>query len=429
MAKAYMIAATSSGCGKTTLTMGILRALTRRGIAVQPCKTGPDYIDTQYHHIASGRPSYNLDVWMNGIEGTRAICHQLCSCPDVDTVLVEGAMGMYDGANGMRGSCGELAELLHLPVILVVNARSMAHSLAPLLYGYTHYRSETRIAGVILNNVGSDRHLAMLHKAAAEVGVTVLGHLPRLPELQAPSRHLGLDISQREQIDNLANRVADAVEAHIDLSLFCPGAKANHRPTPPASHMMPRGNMNIYVARDDAFNFIYQESLERLSLLGQVHFFSPLADEGVPADADVVYLPGGYPEFYLPQLAASLRTQQSLHHTRARILAECGGMMYLGRHIDEYAMAGLLPLDTTMRDMRLHLGYRQATLPDGTQLRGHEFHYSHIQRADITSALTLSNAEGQPVDTALYISDKVCASYTHWSPVSLVALVQHLTNM
>lgn len=202
-----LIAGISSGSGKTTVTIGLLRALSRKGVRVQPFKCGPDYIDPQYHAIASGRDSVNLDPWMNGPEHVRGTFRHYAGEADVN--IIEGVMGLYDGTNGLQGSSAEVAELLDVPVVLVVNTRSMAHSLAPLLHGYLHYRPQTRIAGVILGQVGSERHEAMLLEAAREVGMPVLGVLPRLPELYAPSRHLGLDISQRERISELADRVAD----------------------------------------------------------------------------------------------------------------------------------------------------------------------------------------------------------------------------
>lgn len=207
MKNAILIAAASSGSGKTTLTIGLLRAFRNRGLRVQPFKCGPDYIDPQYHQIACGVDSVNLDIWMSGREHVRELFGHYSL--DADISIVEGVMGLYDGADGMAGSSAEVAELLDIPVVLVVNARSMAHSIAPLLQGYLSYRPATRIAGVILNNVGSPRHEEMLRQAAREVGMPVLGVLPRMKELYVPSRHLGLDLSEREKISKLAQSVAD----------------------------------------------------------------------------------------------------------------------------------------------------------------------------------------------------------------------------
>lgn len=207
MKNAFLIAAASSGSGKTTLTIGLLRALKNMGMKVQPFKCGPDYIDPQYHQIACGEDSVNLDTWMAGPEHVKEIFERYST--QTDLCIVEGVMGLYDGADGMKGSSAEVAELLDIPVVLVLNCKSMAHSVAPLLKGYLTYRPQTKIAGVILNNVGSSRHEEMLLQAAQEVGMPVLGVLHRMKELYAPSRHLGLDLSERERISDLAQRVAE----------------------------------------------------------------------------------------------------------------------------------------------------------------------------------------------------------------------------
>lgn len=427
---AYLIAAASSGSGKTTLTMGILRALARRGLAVQPCKCGPDYIDTQYHHIACGRASYNIDPWMH--LGRKAAAR-------ADLALIEGCMGLFDGADGPVGSNAEVAERLGVPVILVVNARSMAHSAAPLLYGYLHYRPTLRYAGVIFNNVGSPRHAQMLRRAAGEVGFPVLACIPRRAELSMPSRHLGLDLSERNRISRLADLAADEVERQLDWAALglpegpagraeadAPGADSA---SAGAGAEGRAGLPLICVARDEAFNFIYQETLDCLQRLGRLHFFSPLANEPVPREADYVYLPGGYPEFFLPRLAESRATMESLRLTAARILAECGGMMYLGRSIDGAPMTGLLPFGTTMQGARLHLGYRKLRLPGGAELRGHEFHYSSILPGEPAACCTTPflDAQERPVDTCLFRSGRIIASYVHWSPEAIVELLTDKT--
>ncbi|MBQ7181029.1 MAG: cobyrinate a,c-diamide synthase [Bacteroidaceae bacterium] len=438
---AYLIAAASSGSGKTTLTMGILRALARRGIPVQPCKCGPDYIDTQYHHIACGRASYNIDPWMH--LGDEAATSQALT-------VIEGCMGLFDGAIGPVGSNAEVAERLGVSIILVVNARSMAHSAAPLLYGYLHYRPTLRYAGVIFNNVGSPRHAQMLRRAADEVGFTVLACIPRRQELSMPSRHLGLDLSERNRISLLADLAADEVERQLDWAALglpekqenraeadasgagspCRNEDAERLGTPAVHAEAEKAEASerrplICVARDEAFNFIYQETLDRLQRLGRLHFFSPLANEPVPRQADFVYLPGGYPEFFLQRLAESRTTMESLRLTEARILAECGGMMYLGRSIDGASMTGLLPFGTTMQGARLHLGYRTIRLPDGAELRGHEFHYSSILPCEPAACCTTPflDAHERPVETCLFHSGRIIASYVHWSPEAIVELL------
>lgn len=422
MKHAFLIAAASSGSGKTTLTFGLLRALQARGLKVQPFKCGPDFIDPQYHAIACGTPSVNLDTWMNGSDSVRRVFAHFSSQCDVS--VCEGVMGLYDGADRMKGSCAEVAELLHLPVILVLDARSMAYSAAPLLYGYRHFREETNIAGVIFNKVGSERHYDMLRQAAEAVGMPCLGYLPRSRDMYSPSRHLGLDLSERGRIDDLASEVAGQIVEHVDLDALLRIAEVGESLPPSAGIFLHEGESctgdssaakpsagTIYVARDDAFSFIYHETVCRLSTLGRVRFFSPLANEAVGEDAAAVYIPGGYPEFFLPQLAASTVTMQSLRQSKAPIVAECGGMMYLSQGIDEHGMTGLLPFSTTMRDARLHLGYRTFQLGE-VELRGHEFHYSDYCQPTPPS----------PV----YHEGRLWASYIHFSPSSLQRIVAHM---
>ena len=338
---------------------------------------------------------------------------------DADICIVEGVMGLYDGADGIKGSSAEVAEILGIPVILVINARSMAHSIAPILKGYLTYRPATRIAGVIFNNVGSSRHEKILRQAAAEVGMPVIGAIPRMKELYAPSRHLGLDISETEKISQLAEKVAEIInneQLTINKEQLiinnCQPSTLNFNTDSKLSTLNYKLS-EIYIARDAAFNFLYRQTIDYLRSQGEVHFFSPLANETVPQDASLVLLPGGYPEFFLPQLSKSHATMESLRQTRARIWAECGGMMYLSEGIDDTNMTGLLPFRTTMQGARLHLGYR-SMMVNGKELRGHEFHYSSIMGTPPSSDIQIFDAQGQPVETEFYIYDKIYAGYTHW---------------
>ena len=412
MKKAFLIAAASSGSGKTTLTIGLLRALRNKGYKVQPFKCGPDYIDPLYHRIASGRDSVNLDTWMQSEQNVQKAFQHYSQ--DADICIVEGVMGLYDGADGIKGSSAEVAEILGIPVILVINARSMAHSIAPILKGYLTYRPATRIAGVIFNNVGSSRHEKILRQAAAEVGMPVIGAIPRMKELYAPSRHLGLDISETEKISQLAEKVAEIINNeqltinNEQLTINCQLSTVNYQLSTVNSK-----KFQIFIARDAAFNFLYRQTVDYLRSQGEVHYFSPLANETVPQDASLVLLPGGYPEFFLPQLSKSHATMESLRQTKARIWAECGGMMYLSEGIDDTDMAGLLPFRTTMQGARLHLGYRMMKI-SGKELRGHEFHYSSIMGTPPPSDIQLYDAQENPVDTGFYIQGNVYAGYTHW---------------
>ena len=406
MKKAFLIAAASSGSGKTTLTIGLLRALRNKGYKVQPFKCGPDYIDPLYHRIACDRDSVNLDTWMQSEQDVKQVFQRYSQ--DADICIVEGVMGLYDGADGIRGSSAEVAELLGIPVVLVINARSMAHSIAPILKGYLTYRPATQIAGVIFNNVGSPRHEQMLRRAAEEVGMPVIGAVPRMKELYSPSRHLGLDISETERINQLAEKVAEVINnEQLIINNSNNSSTASKLPT-----LNPKLSQ-IFVAHDAAFNFMYRQTIDFLRERGEVHFFSPLANETVPQDADLVFLPGGYPEFFQPQLSESRATMESLRQTRARIWAECGGMMYLSEGIDDTDMTGLLPFRTTMQGARLHLGYRSMMIGDRA-FRGHEFHYSSIMGTPPSSDIQLLDAQGQPVDTGFYIHGNIYAGYTHW---------------
>ena len=412
MKKAFLIAAASSGSGKTTLTIGLLRALRNKGYKVQPFKCGPDYIDPLYHRIASGRDSVNLDTWMQSEQNVQKAFQHYSQ--DADICIVEGVMGLYDGADGIKGSSAEVAEILGIPVILVINARSMAHSIAPILKGYLTYRPATRIAGVIFNNVGSSRHEKILRQAAAEVGMPVIGAIPRMKELYAPSRHLGLDISETEKISQLAEKVAEIIN-NEQLTINCQLSTVNCQLSTINCQLSTINSKKsqIFIAYDAAFNFLYRQTTDYLRSQGEVHFFSPLANETVPQDASLILLPGGYPEFFLPQLSKSHATMDSLRQTKARIWAECGGMMYLSQGIDDTDMAGLLPFRTTMQDARLHLGYRMMKI-SGKELRGHEFHYSSIMGTPPPSDIQLYDAQGNPVDTGFYIQGNVYAGYTHW---------------
>lgn len=410
----FLIGAASSGSGKTTFTLGLLRALRRRGQAVAPFKCGPDYIDPQYHRLAAGRESVNLDGYLASERHLKALYARHAAT--ADTALVEGVMGLFDGWRADRGSSAELAQRLALPVVLVVDARSTAYSVAPLLYGYRRFRRGVELAGVVFNRVASQSHYRFLEEAARDAGVEPLGCLPRDDSFAAPSRHLGLSLENLAAFDPAIDRLADAVEAHVDLDRLL---ELSLRPFRPAKEpAIRRGALRIAVARDEAFNFLYRANLDRLEELGEVTFFSPLRDRTLP-EADFVYLPGGYPEFHLAELARNTELRRAVGdfaRSGGRMLAECGGMMYLCRAIrsergESYPMCGVLPLEATMEGMRLHLGYREIRL-GGRTLRGHEFHYSHTQ-GEYPSIARQFTARGEEVATPLYRYENVIAGYTH----------------
>lgn len=422
----FLIGAPQSGGGKTTFTMGLLRALQRRGCVVQPFKCGPDYIDPMYHQWACGRISVNLDRWLQSEKHLQHVFARYAN--EADVCVTEGVMGLFDGFDRMRGSSAEIALALKMPVVLVVNARSTAYSIAPLIYGYRHFNADIHLAGVVFNQVGSSDQYAMLRKACEDVDVECLGFVPRMKDIEIPSRHLGLTLDADIQVERLIDRMADALEQTLDIDRLL---KKTSLPEDKFERMYPCGRakagkarepMKTAVARDEAFNFIYEENLLSLKERGEVEFFSPMKDTVLPEGIDLLYLPGGYPEFYLKQLAENKSMRDAVKEYAERggkILAECGGMMYLCRCIvgmDEaiYPMAGVLPMDATMKDMHLTLGYRKTRI-GREDWYGHEFHYSHI--LDDSEAERMGeqwNARGQKVDTTIFKWKNVRAGYTHW---------------
>ena len=412
-----LVAAASSGSGKTTFTLGLLRALNRRGLTVQGFKCGPDYIDPKFHCLACGRESVNLDLFMMSPEHVQAVYARHTA--GRDATVLEGVMGLYDGYVRDQGSSAEVAAALGLPTILLIDARSSAFSVGAILYGMKHFRPTSEVVGVVFNRVASGSHYRFLREAAEEAGVVPLGYLPKTQLLEVPSRHLGLSLEELSTLDTLPETVADLIEEHVQLDRLL---ELIQRPRPVLREEAPLSavaGMQVAVARDQAFNFIYAENLRRLSQLGELVYFSPLANEAVPA-SDLVYLPGGYPEFYLDQLATADQTRLTLrdHVQRGgKVLAECGGMMYLCRELrDEqgqaYPMAGILELEATMEQMRLRLGYRKLQL-GGQEWRGHEFHYSRIATGEEPTKGQQRSARDEEVPTLLYAKGNVRAGYTH----------------
>ena len=412
----YVIAAPSSGSGKTTFTMGLLRALANRGLHVQPYKCGPDYIDTLFHQMASGRESVNLDTFMASPEHVKHLFQHYSA--DADVCVVEGAMGLYDGYEKSRGSAAEIARLLGLSVVLVVDAKSMGYSVAALLHGIKTFRP-INLAGVVFNRVGSESHYRHLLAACEEVGVQSLGYLPNNPELRMPSRHLGLTLSGREEIEHFICLAAMEVTEHVDVERLMEMGMTQTRDESVDGQTASLTSKRIAVARDEAFNFTYRANIDSLRAMGEVAFFSPLNDSSLPP-CDLLYLPGGYPELFASQLAANSGMRRSIKayaEQGGRVIAECGGFMYLCSAIDGIEMCGVLPFKATMEGARLHLGYRQMAV-DGISLRGHEFHYSMVHEGALPNHVKAikgqCSALGKPVDTPIYRYKNVLAGYTHW---------------
>lgn len=433
----FLIAAPTSGSGKTTIARGLMALFCRKGYQVQPFKCGPDYIDTKFHEAVCGRPSINLDTFMASPEHVRELFSHYGA--DADICIVEGMMGLFDGYDRERGSSYEIARVLDIPVVLVVDAKSAAYSMAALLSGFIHFRKDVRIAGVIFNKVGSEKHFQMLQQVCDDLSIACLGHLPKSPALEQGSRYLGLDFSKEAESEELIK----ALEEHVDwealsklgvfsedsaLSPAAVGAQESPGLLGVNSGFTP-SKPGVLIARNaESFSFVYQEVIDAF---GSVSFFDPETEVPQLDGIDLLYLPGGYPEKHLEALVANAACRQAIKdyaERGGRIQAECGGMMYLCERIvtdeGEYPMCGVLPYSITARksDRKLSLGYRQFTL-DGKAYRGHEFHYTQFfseksgkaERLSETpkSLVQVYNAKGEPVSTPVFRHKNVLASYTH----------------
>lgn len=382
---------------------------------VQPYKCGPDYIDTKFHQLATGNPSINLDLFFSSPEKLISLYKKYTDKKNV--CVTEGVMGLFDGYDKMQGSSAQIAGLLDLPVVLVVDARSMAYSVAPLLYGFRNFQTDIHITGVIFNFVSSENHYRFLKEACSDVGMEALGYLPKDNEIHVPSRHLGLCIDEQTQYEEFTNRISALMEKYVDIDKLI---KLTERPVEPSFSALYKNNgtLNIAVAKDQAFNFIYHENIEHLKKFGQIVFFSPVNDSVLP-ESDLVYLPGGYPELYLKELSSNKSMMNDIKKyagNNGKILAECGGMMYLSSSITDstgniYPMAGILDQAATMEHMKLKLGYRHFDY-NGLTFKGHEFHYSTIDNR-LNSIAQQYNAKNIPVDTKLIRYKNVIAGYTH----------------
>lgn len=456
----FLIAAPTSGSGKTTVSCGLMALFVKKGLKVQPFKCGPDYIDTKYHEVVCGRPSINLDTFMASQEHVSSLYARYSA--DADVAVVEGMMGMYDGYDRDRGSSAEVARLLGIPVVLVVDAKSAAYSMAPLLSGFINFRPDIRIAGVIFNRVGSPRHYRMLQEVCEDLNVTCLGYLPKQKELEQESRHLGLDFSRSKETEGL-DMLAGLLEEHVDWELLLsttglplPAAAVKEKPV-----LSEPGKLHVSVARnEESFSFLYAEHLDILRRMGTVTFFNPEQDRAIPQETDLLYLPGGYPENRLEELAGARLARESIRsyiEAGGRTLAECGGMIYLSQSVLSDGdtdggsagscvgnigneMVGVLPFSITNERKRrkLTLGYRRFDY-NGWRLKGHEFHYTQFAVPETDGkeggacSLPLSiaqvyNAKGGKVTTPVFRYKNLIASYTHlyWGEVDVMALFGEL---
>ncbi len=388
---AFIIAATRSGSGKTLLTVGIMAALVRRGLTVGPFKCGPDFIDPTLHRLVVDRASDNLDLFMMGEECCRRIFHR--NAAEIAVRVVEGVMGLFDGG---EASTAALARSLDLPVLLVVDARSAAESVAAVVRGFEVYDETVRLCGVILNQTGSPRHVALISAAmATSCSTPLLGAFPREGQFAMPERHLGLHMGEEGPLsDTQLDRLAAAVEEHIDipglLAATCCRPPARSVSTAPARATVER--VRLAVARDAAFCFYYLENLELLTAAGfDLLFFSPLSDTALPPKTAAVYLGGGYPELHAARLAANFAMKAALRQwveEGGPLYCECGGLMYMSEELADnegrvFPMVGVFPLQMVMRSRFSRLGYRRVRLlrdcllgRRDSELYGHEFHYS-----------------------------------------------------
>ena len=415
MKKAFLIAAPTSGSGKTTIARGLMALLTSKGMKVQPFKCGPDYIDTKFHEAVCGRPSINLDTFMALPEHVRELFMHYGSGADV--CIVEGMMGLFDGYDREKGSSYEIARVLDVPVVLVVDAKSAAYSMAALLSGFIHFREDVRIAGVIFNKVGSEKHFSMLQQVCEDLGVECFGYLPKNPSLEQGSRYLGLDFSQQPESKVLMNLLEEHVRWQELSKLFIPRLGTND--SQGGNNSFPRWEQSVLLARNaESFSFLYQETLDRFE---KVRCFDPETEVPLFDGIDLLYLPGGYPEKHLEALVGNEACRKAIRdyaEQGGRVVAECGGMMYLCESIvtdeGEFSMCGVLPYKISARkaDRKLSLGYRQFML-DGKEYRGHEFHYTQFVGEIPQSITQVYNAKGEPVSTPVFRYKNVLASYTH----------------
>ena len=427
----FLIAAPTSGSGKTTVSRGLMALLTQKGLAVQPFKCGPDYIDTKYHAAVCGRASINLDTFMASGEH---VCELYARhAVSADICIVEGMMGMFDGYDRDRGSSAEIAQS-----------------------GFIHFRPDIRIAGVIFNRVGSPRHYEMLREVCAEIGITCLGYLPKEKVLEQESRYLGLDFSRSKGTDAIGI-LTRLLEQCVDWKLLLAKTAVPLRETRDREFVGGRkpGNLRILVARnEESFSFIYEEHLEMLRGMGRISFFDPEKDVPIAQDTDLLYLPGGYPEKHSVTLAGARQVKESVREYIERggkTLAECGGMIYLsyaigydkrehesgGSGFDR--MAGVFPfyISNESEYRKLTLGYRSFDYK-GQRLRGHEFHYTQFGKSGTApddskkelymppTVVQVYNAKGQPVNTPVFRYKNTIASYTHlyWGETDIMSLFE-----
>lgn len=398
-----IFAATTSGTGKTTISSGVMRALTNKGYRVQPFKVGPDYIDTRYHQLATGKISRNLDEFLLPLEEIKYLFAK--NTEEVDVAIVEGVMGLYDGLGASHDYCStaSMSKILDAPVILIIDGRSMAASAAALVLGYKQLDQDVNIVGVIVNNVSTESHFQIIKKSVEKLaGVPVIGRIPKDEKFHLSSRHLGLTPSfEQEDLDERLDYIAGVIEDHIDLDRLLKITSSSSLPpydTGRRDGVRNHTDVRLGIAFDKAFNFYYQDSLDLLEEMGvQLKFFSPLVDR-LPEDIDGIFFGGGYPELFAKELSENKTILQEVRDRSEQgmpIYAECGGLMYLGSDLEDldgeiYPMVGILEGKSRMQKRLQRFGYCeglvQAEIPiakKGDVIRGHEFHYSNFESDEL----------------------------------------------
>ncbi len=434
----FAIAGTQSGVGKTTLTLGLLAALRKRGLSVQPFKIGPDFIDPGHHTAVTGVPSRNLDGWMLPRAYNTEVFNRSLYGHDVG--VVEGMMGLFDGYDGKSeaGSTAEIAKWLGLPVLLVVDASAMARSVAAVIHGFQHFDPVLNVAGVIFNKMGGPGHLRYLEEAVRDVpNITVLGGLPADETITLPERHLGLVTREEQQLSaGQIAHLAGVIEDHLDLSSLLRLSTFPRPPTPdlqsPLDRASPASPVRFGIARDEAFCFYYPDNLELLEQAGAtLVFFSPLHDPHLPPDLHGLYLGGGYPEVHAQTLAANTTMRQEMKdfiQDGRTVYAECGGLMYLTQGIrdvegHDFPMVGVYATTVRMRSRLSALGYAEVAIPPtnglfpALRVRGHEFHYSElVPDLAVKKARTLYQVRQRAAEATRpegYVYKRCLASYIH----------------
>ena len=443
-----LVGGTASGVGKTTVTMAIMACLRKRGYVVQPFKGGPDFLDTTHHSRIAGRAARNLDTWMLSEETNRELMRTAAA--GADAVVVEGMMGLFDGKDGVtgNGSSTEIAKLLKLPVVLVLDCAKSARSVAAVVLGFESFDPGLPLAGLILNRVAGRNHYRMLESAIqARCKTPIVGWLPREPQIAIPERHLGLhaaagiDSLLDQEIDTLAKLAEMHFNVDAILELACPLDTTAQNP-------MPRGDrprIRIGVARDRAFSFYYEDNLDLLRREGaDIIPFSPMVDEALPPDLDGLYFGGGYPELYARELSENILMLDQIRafvRSGGHVYAECGGLLYLSQQLSTsdgtiYPLVGIVPLSMEMTGKLVDFGYVTVTFtqdcllgPKGTAIRGHSFHYSRIRsRAEVATSYQVEFSLSGMLQQEGFSCGNVLASYVHLHFGANPAVAQHFVS-